>query len=740
MTDRAGVAHWQRVRAVFDHVADLPPDSWDTALDVQTGGDAAVRRDVMRLLGAMRADDRVPDVPRIGLGETGDGENRVGSEVAHYRLVRLIGRGGMGAVYEAVRADGAYQRRVAVKFIRAVLAVESMAARFQRERQILAALEHENIARLIDGGATDRGEPFFVMEYVDGLPIVDYANARRLGIRDRLRLFLQACSAVAHAHGRFVVHRDLKPANMLVTTEGRVKLLDFGVAKLLGAQGGDDLVTMSAARPFTPEYASPEQLRDEPASAASDVYSLGVVLYELLSGRRPYELPGRSTVAALRAAESGPPRPSTVVSVAAAQATGETSVVRLRHHLAGELDNVVGKAIRAETRDRYHSVEQLASDVARYLDGRPVSAQPDGTAYRVRKFVRRHAAGVAVAVTAVAALAIGVTAVVLQARRARMQHDWEMAVNSAGNLDELGVMHLARGDVAGSDSLLRTAVALCRTPRPTTDLPVTCAESWYDYAVMLLWKGDPVTAEQVFRRLLAMADGAPAALRATAPMEVATARVLSGLARARDAQGDLGGAEQLFRQSMDLFRRGDAERSTDGVEMLGWYAITLERQSRYAEAEALVRQELALTGTSDASILWLHLGAIHRQAGRLDLARVETERGRRSRGAETIASGIYYVIITQTEGLSDLADGKVDTAVAELRRTLDVANRYYAPSDYRLAEAQAALGKALLAAHRPAEAARLLTAAHATLAKDFGASHPETIAFAHYLATARAAH
>ena len=704
---------------MFDLAADQPADMWPAIVAHESAGDEALEREVLRLLAALGADDFHLDTPQFEVAGTEEGADRLGSVVGTFRLVRLVGHGGMGTVYEGVRVDGTFEQRVAIKFIRTAVAAGVMAARFRRERQILAALEHPNIARMIDGGATERGDQFFVMEYVDGLPITAYADDHRLGSDDRLRLFLQVCAAVEHAHGKFIVHRDLKPANMLVTADGSVKLLDFGVAKLLGAQDGDEPTTVEQARPFTPEYASPEQLRDEPVAAASDVYSLGIVLYELLSGRRPFEVPSRSPIAALRAAETEPPR--------------------LRQLIGDELDNVVAKAIRADVGARYRSVEQFSTDVRRYLDGLPVSAQPDSIAYRTRKFVRRHWAGVAAAATVAVAIAIGVTVLVRQARRAVIQHNWETAVNTAGYLNELGVMHLVRGDVAGSDSLLRQAVALCRTPHLTADVPVTCAESWYDYAVTLLWKGDPFQAEQVFRPLLAAAEAAPAAVRATAPMEVATARVLSGLARARDAQGDFAGAETLFRQSADLFHRGDAEQSPDGIEMLGWFAATLERQGRFPEAEPLVRRQIALAGSSDASIFWLHLGAIHREEGRLDLAREETEHGRRTRGPETSASGIYYVIITETEGLSDLADGKVDQAVTELRGTLDAASRYYGPSDPRFAEVQSALGKALLVAHHPAEAARLLATSYATLVKGFGPNHPETIAVGRYLAMAQKA-
>ena len=733
----AAASRWEAVRALFDLAADQPPDEWEAIIARGADGDAQLQGEVLRLLVALGVDDLSLDHPRFELGPPQEGVERIGAIVASYRLVRVIGHGGMGTVYEGLRVDGAYQQRVAIKFIRPVLGAEVMAARFRRERQILAALEHRNIARLLDGGATERGEPYFVMEYVDGAPITVWAGTHRLPIHDRLRLFLQACAAVEHAHGKFVVHRDIKPANILVTADGSVKLLDFGVAKLLGAQDGDELVTLTHARPFTPEYASPEQLRDEPASAASDVYSLGVVLYELLSGRRPFDVPSRSPVAVLRAVETVAPRPSAAATDGAARESGEATLRKLRHRLAGELDNVVRKAIHADVRARYRSVEQLSADIRRYLDGRPVSAQPDSAAYRTRKFIHRHATGVATALVLVVAIAIGVLMIVVQARRAVVEHTWQMAVNAAGNLNELGVMHLARGDVAGSDTLLRQAVTLCRTPHLTADVPVTCAETQYDYAVTLLWKGDPAGAEQIFRHLLAIVAAAPAAVRATVPMEVATAKVLSGLARARDAEGDVAGADEFFRQSVDLFRRTDAEQSADGIDMLSWFAISLERQERYPEAEALVRHALTLAGSTDASILWLHLGAIHRAEGRLDLARAETERGRRSRGAETSTSGIYYVPITEAEGLLDLAVGKVTQAVTELRRTLDVANQNYPAADPRLAEVQAALGKALVVAHRPGEALPLLTAACAALRAGLGAVHRETVACQQHLDEAR---
>ncbi|MEO6866288.1 MAG: protein kinase [Gemmatimonadaceae bacterium] len=410
----------RRARAIFDQAVDEPPDTWSRIVTGASGTDAALRDEVILLLAAASEDRYGLDHARLLVPRSHEGEEKVGSIVARYRLIRLIGRGGMGTVYEGVRSDEAYDQRVAIKLIRPELGTTGMATRFRHERQILAALEHRNIARLLDGGATEQDEPFFVMEYIEGIPITTYCDERCLSIQARLRLFLQACAAVAHAHGKLVVHRDLKPANILVTADGSVKLLDFGVAKLLGSQDGDDTDTSThqGARHLTPEYASPEQLRDEPASVASDVYSLGVVLYELIAGQRPFQIQTRSLNSALRALKTDPPRPSTVVTVDAAQKRGEPTVGRLRGRLAGELDNITRMALRAEADARYQSADALASDVRLYLDGQPVAAHAGGPLYRVRKFARRNLVGVVAATVAVLALFVGSAVAIRQARRA----------------------------------------------------------------------------------------------------------------------------------------------------------------------------------------------------------------------------------------------------------------------------------------------------------------------------------
>lgn len=359
-----------------------------------------------------------------------------------YEIVRELGRGGMGSVYLAVRADAQFDKRVAIKIVNRGMDTNFVLRRFSRERQILAALDHPHIAKLLDGGATEDGLPYFVMEYVEGLPVTDYCDRRKLSVGERLELFRQICSAVQYAHQNVVVHRDLKPSNILVTEAGTPKLLDFGIAKLLNPGPNAETLeqTEAAVRLMTPEYASPEQMRGLPITTASDVYSLGVLLYEILTGRRPYRLKSRTATEIMSAmCEWEPERPSAVVGRAEEFPTDEpaharsavspdtvassraTEPTRLRRSLSGDLDTITIKALRKEPQRRYASAEHLSEDIRRHLVGLPVGARPDTLGYRAGKFVRRHRAGGVAAVSVVLALSAGMGTTVWQKHVAERQ-------------------------------------------------------------------------------------------------------------------------------------------------------------------------------------------------------------------------------------------------------------------------------------------------------------------------------
>jgi len=423
---------WQHVKQVLQSALEYEPAQQAAFLASACADDEDLRREVESLLGyqeqgANFIETSAVDVAaKVLANERADAE--AGRRVGPYRIVREIGRGGMGAVYLAVRDDEQYQQQVAIKLVKRGMDSDYILRRFRHERQILADLSHPNIARLLDGGTTDNGLPFFVMEYVEGVPIDEYANEHKLPIVERLKLFCVVCAAIAHAHRHLVVHRDIKPGNILVTADGTPMLLDFGIAKLLDhdQEMTATNVTATAVRLMTPEYASPEQLRGEPVSTATDVYSLGVLLYELLTGHRPYRFKSRLPHDVARVVcEQEPPRPSQSIADGgtrnAESKANPQSAIRNPQSLRGDLDNIVLMAMRKEPSRRYASIEQFAEDIHRHLEGLPVRARKDTFGYRAGKFIKRHKIGVSATGLMTVTLLAGVVATLWQARVARAE-------------------------------------------------------------------------------------------------------------------------------------------------------------------------------------------------------------------------------------------------------------------------------------------------------------------------------
>ena len=399
MTGDAAAARWQRVRELFDEALERAPEEREAFLAGVRAEDPSLAADVAALVDAdARAAERLGHAVRdaaalaVGMQE----QPWEGRRVGPWRLVRELGKGGMGAVYLAEPVDGAFTQQVALKLIRRGMGSDQILRRFEAERQILARLEHSSIARLVDGGLTPDGHPWFAMELVEGDPIDRYCSAHGLDVKARLRLFIDVCRAVGFAHSRLVVHRDLKPDNILVSKAGQVRLLDFGIAKVIEDLPDGGTLTRTGLRLMTPGYASPEQVRGEPVDTTTDIYSLGVILYELLTGERPLALEGKSLGELERiVSETIPAPPSTRVA--------PTS--RLRRVLAGDLDVICLKALRKEPERRYGTVEAFLDDVQRHLDGRPVLARPDTWRYRVRKFATRNLYAVAATAAGVVMLA-----------------------------------------------------------------------------------------------------------------------------------------------------------------------------------------------------------------------------------------------------------------------------------------------------------------------------------------------
>ena len=422
---------WTEVRALFEELVELAPAERDRRLAALA--DSELARRVAALLAADSQAGRFLETPAVGVaGGLFEGVAELEAEappperIGPYRILERLGRGGMGEVLLGERADGLFEQRVAIKLLRRGMGSDDILQRFSRERRILARLEHPHIARLLDGGATEDGRPYFVMELVEGEPITAYCRSRDLPVADRLRLLADCCDAVAAAHRNLVVHRDLKPSNVLVTRDGEVKLLDFGIAKLLGPEDTGEAAaeTRTEHRLLTPAYAAPEQILGEPVTTATDVWALGALAYELLTGSLPQKREGRSAAAlAAAAADDAIERPSQRVATEPLAALPlsqptETDRRRLERQLRGDVDNILLSALRREPERRYASVTAFAGDLRRHRDGQPVKARPDTFGYRVGKFVRRNRVAVGAGVLIFASLVAGLAVAAWQARRA----------------------------------------------------------------------------------------------------------------------------------------------------------------------------------------------------------------------------------------------------------------------------------------------------------------------------------
>jgi len=647
---RLDAARWSRAGQLLGEILEMRPDERAREL----ARIAADEPDLSASIEAMlRADERGSGVLEAGVaalaadllarGEDGDDAEDDVPSVDRYRVLKFLGRGGMGSVWLAERTDGHFARPVALKVLKRGLDTDEIRRRFQREREILARMEHPGIARMLDGGVTGDGRPCFAMEYVEGRPITEHADQRRLDLRERLLLFERACEVVSYAQQHLVVHRDLKPSNILVTSDGQLKLLDFGIAKLLADPGDEppDL-TRTGQVLLTPEFAAPEQLRGEPVTMASDVFALGVILYELLSGRRPF--PGR---AARRLGGASDPEaaplgeafgksradrggtPEDTAALAAAAKARRLQPRALRRQLRGELAVLVETALRAEPERRYGSAEALLHDLRRFRLGRPLLARPATVGYRARKYVRRHRVAVGAASAAIVALGIGFVATFWQARVARRE-----AARAAAVTDFLaGLFEAADPDAgAGSDPRARELLARGATridtelrgqPELQADLLQLVGKLYdklgdYDAAVPLLERalslreqrlppGHPrvrealvqagsahlqamnlEAADSLLRRALVLLERAGGAAGAERGRLIGTLAVLEG------RRGDGVAAESLYRAALEADRRHFGPEHEDVATDLNNLGGLLATEGRLDEALAVHREALAM--------------------------------------------------------------------------------------------------------------------------------------------------
>ncbi|HZO51685.1 MAG TPA: serine/threonine-protein kinase [Bryobacteraceae bacterium] len=472
---------WRQIENLFEQALQRPGPEQGQFLNEVCGDDADLRRELASLLACDVPGEQLIDIPELaGIEEAMS--DMTGRRIGPYRVTSLIGHGGMGAVYLGIRDDEQYQKQVAIKLLKRGMDTQFMLNRFKQERQILANLEHPFIARLLDGGATDDGLPYLVMEYVDGVPITKYCEERNLTVLERLRLFRLVCEAVQYAHQNLVVHRDLKPSNILTTKEGAPKLLDFGIAKVVApGLSSSATLTRREMRMLTPDYASPEQVRGQQISTASDTYSLGAVLYELLCCQRPHRFQSDSITDIERTiCEIEPEKPS--LAAARNQGSTPTSLKQLRRQLHGDLDNIVLTAMRKEPQRRYASAAEFSEDLRRYMGGLPVIAHEDSWSYRASKFIRRNRLAAGAAALLALTLVGGFVSTTVQARRAERRFQLVRGLGRSMLFDLYDQMEHLPGSTPLRASTVRTVVRylddLARDGAQDPDLEVEIAKAY----------------------------------------------------------------------------------------------------------------------------------------------------------------------------------------------------------------------------------------------------------------------
>ncbi len=686
--------NWDQISHLLDEVLDLPSDQRNAYLASACADNPTLRREVETLLDfESEAQEKIGEsvmtfAPRL-LPETDEvlpppAEMAEGERIGSYRIVRQLGQGGMGIVYLAQRADGLFEQAVAIKLIKRGFDTDDLLSRFTYERQILAALDHPNIARLYDGGMTSDGRPYFIMEYVDGVPLNDYCDHKRLTTKQRLALFRTVCRAVQYAHQNLIVHRDLKPSNILVTEDRTVKLLDFGIAKLLDEEDAEQTapVTRPGMRFLTPEYASPEQIRGEAITTATDVYQLGVLLYELLTGRRPYRLTERLKYEIERVIlEEEPTRPSMVVGQTQEVRQGKditqitpemvskarsTTAEGLQRRLSGDLDNIVLKALKKDLGERYGTVEQFAEDLKRHLVGLPVSARRETLAYRTRKFVQRNKAGVAAAV-AIAVLLVSVAGLAMvfamttarQNQQITQERDKARQVTALlADLFKMSDPRQAQGETVTAREMLDAGAE--RVEEELSDQPDVQAEmmgvmsqvyrslglfdpaedlarealrlrqdffgqqhldvalSMNDLGLVLRDKGNYAAAESLHQQALATQRS----LLGNEHPEIA--RSLSNLGAVLGMRGKPREAELFFREALAMQRKLLGNNHEDVPKSLTNLATALRNQANYEAAELLYREALEirrkLLSAKHPDVAWTltNLASLLTQQGKYD--------------------------------------------------------------------------------------------------------------------------
>lgn len=725
---------WALLQELFSRAVELPENEREAFVSRETADNADLRHQLLSMVACDSGQSTGPLTHALGAALDATTRDRrravLGKVVGNYKLASVLGHGGTGTVYLGERADRQYSAQVAVKIIDTATVHGDLGLRFRAERQILASLNHPNIARLLDAGETQEGQPYLVMEYVHGEPVDRYCDRARLDVRARLQLFLEICSAVQYAHQNLIVHRDLKPANILVTAEGSPKLLDFGIAKLLDVGDAASMLALTRMndRLLTPEYASPEQILGRAVTTGSDVYALGVVLYELLTGLRPYVVPTsasqlelersicvtdpqRPSAAIRRASEAGPAEgQSSTLSIAAARTLTPD---RLQRQLIGDIDAIVMRALRKEPDSRYGSVEQFTADIRRYLTREPVHARQGNWLYYSQRFVRRHAFGVGV--TAAFVLFVLAFAIVMSVQRQRIAEERDRATQEGERAEKVSNFMLdvfTEADPFTNEGTPKTATDLL--DRAARRIQGDLNEQPEVRVQLLEAMGRAYRRQgQADRAVAFLEDSVRIRQQAGMPRDAQTGQVLTDLAIALRSVARFDESDRRFREAMQLSQANEGELSMTQARLLVDLGRLELSRSNLVAAEGYLTRGLALArkieGPRTTEVAAILSDMSNVRAWRDDLDGAEQAAVEAVRIYHESANDLHPDRVMADYRLAEVLflKGQTNEASTLYQRALDAQRVLYGNASSRVADTLDSLARVRLLQNNPAEAEKL---------------------------------
>ena len=735
--------NWDKIKSLFLEVIDLPPEERAAYLDKKCKDDLSLRKEVESLIESDQKVESFLEKPIIQNDELNtestSPDSFIGMKIGNYQIEKKIGEGGMAVVYSAIRIDDQFKKSVAVKFIKRGMDTDEIIKRFSIEQQALAGLDHPFIAKIIDGGTTENGLPYFIMELVEGEPIDQYCRNKDLTIQEKLKLFRKVCSAVQYAHQNLIVHRDIKPGNIFIKPDGTPKLLDFGISKLLNSSNEQTNLTKSGFKLMTPEYASPEQFKGQQITIATDIYSLGVVLYELLTGNFPYKFrnslpheiervicttePEKPSTSANRYKNENPERGnSNEDSYLNISKSNYKDLEKVKRKLAGDIDNIVLKAMQKEPERRYSTVEQFSEDIRRHLEGLPIFARKNSIGYRSKKFFERHRVGVITAFLLLLSIIIGSIGIIVQSNVAAKERDRAMLEAKKSeriNAFLQDIFAAPNPEIEGKDvkvvDVLKNASE--KINKELSDDPETKAAVMYTIGTTYIGLGLYDDAEKYLKNSLDISE------KIFSTDDPQTAKVMEQLAYNYQEKGNYTKADSLYQKALQIFKLRGGNISSVEAKALSDYGSSLYNQGKYNESKKYQVEALdafrKIYGNTDPHVV----------RSLNDLGTVAGETGDWNTAAKYIKEVLDFFL--QTDGkesvnysraLSNYAtilevQGKLDEAIEAQREAVEIKKRVQGKNHPDAMFAQITLADELTKRGDYAEAANLSREAMESLDK-----------------------